>query len=390
MKKIIATVLVAVMALVMFSVAVSAENTLVIDFNTPEGQAAGTFFGNNCNYAEDAGTEGKIIARLVNLAPDGSDASAESEGGLFGNGIAVKFDAGADGEATIVLTLICPDHVNGAFNYRIYHSTNDADYVKEELDAVQDHVFFDYTIKVNIKKGENTIKFVQGVSPWGNGEGGNGWRVDIAKLVITLPEDSAPVDESEYHYVNASFDSFYVNDVLNFGEPDGAASDKLDARGRTVDGSDGSVSKFTLRGWIGFEEEIESFGYQINGKDPVYGDFKAATEDDVRGAGGENALRFQIEIDATQLKGTNNIVMVVKLANGAVVKIDDTLQATGPATPPNTSFTFVGVEDSQPATQPETQPETQPQTGDAEVAMIAVIAVLAIGAAVVFSKKRGF
>ena len=78
--------------------------------------------------------------------------------------------------------------------------------------------------------------------------------------------------------------------------------------------------------------------------------------------------------------------MVVKLANGAVVKIDDTLQTTGPATPPNTSFTFVGVEDSQPAT----QPETQPQTGDAVVAMIAVIAVLAMGAAVVFSKKRAF
>ena len=162
--------------------------------------------------------------------------------------------------------------------------------------------------------------------------------------------EGAPVDESEYHYVNASFDSFFVNDVLNFGEADGGASDKLDARDRTVDGSDGSVSKFTLRGWIGFQEEIDSFGYQVNGNDPVYGDFKAATEDAVRGAGGQNALRFQVEIDATQLKGTNNIVIVVKLANGAVVKVDDTLQATGPATPPNSSFKFIGVEDSQPAT----------------------------------------
>ena len=192
MKKIIATVLVVVMTLVLCSAAVNAENTLVIDFNTEEGRAAGTFFGNNCEYATDAGTDDKIVANLKNLAPDGSDATAEGEGGLFGNGIAVKFNSDADGEATVVATLICPDHVNGAFNYRLYHSTNDGEFVKEELNEVQDHVFFDYTIKVNVKKGENTIKFVQGVDPWGNGnESGNGWRVDIAKLSITLPEASA-------------------------------------------------------------------------------------------------------------------------------------------------------------------------------------------------------
>ncbi len=46
--------------------------------------------------------------------------------------------------------------------------------------------------------------------------------------------------------------------------------------------------------------------------------------------------------------------------------------------------------EAQPATQPSTEPETQPQTGDAAVAMFAVIAVLAMGAAVVFVKKRTF
>ena len=46
--------------------------------------------------------------------------------------------------------------------------------------------------------------------------------------------------------------------------------------------------------------------------------------------------------------------------------------------------------EAQPATQPSTEPETQPQTGDAAVAMFAVIAVLAMGAAVVFMKKRAF
>jgi hypothetical protein len=169
------------------SVDVPTEDALVIDFNTAEGQAAGTFFGKGCRYAEDTGTDGIVIAYLENFAPDGSDATAEGEGGLFGNGIAVKFDSGADGEATVVATLICPDHINGAADYRLYHSTNDGEYVKEELNEVQDHVFFDYTIKVNVKKGENTIKFVQGVNPFGKGECGNGWRVDIAKLAIVLP-----------------------------------------------------------------------------------------------------------------------------------------------------------------------------------------------------------
>ena len=69
---------------------------------------------------------------------------------------------------------------------------------------------------------------------------------------------------------------------------------------------------------------------------------------------------------------------VVKLTNGAIVKLDETLVATGPATPPNTSFTFIGV------------PEEVPATGDMTVAMFAVIAVLAMGAAVVFMKKRAF
>ena len=46
--------------------------------------------------------------------------------------------------------------------------------------------------------------------------------------------------------------------------------------------------------------------------------------------------------------------------------------------------------ETQPATQPATVPETIPQTGDVSVAMIAVIAVLVLGAAVVFMKKRSF
>ncbi len=219
----------------------------------------------------------------------------------------------------------------------------------------------------------------EGALSFQNGTEAKFWPDVHCKLIVVEPAATEPETEpaGEYTYNNASFDSFFVNDVLNFGKDDGAASDKLDEVDRTVDGSDGSVTKLVLRGWIGFAEEIESFGYQVNGKN-VFGDFAATTEDAVKKAGGENASRFQIEIDASALKGTNKIVAVVKLTNGAIVKLDETLVATGPATPPNTSFTFIGV------------PEEVPATGDMTVAMFAVIAVLAMGAAVVFMKKRAF
>ena len=232
----------------------------------------------------------------------------------------------------------------------------------------------------------------QGALCFQNGIEASFWPDTHIKLVVldstepgTEPETQPGTEPAaDYTYKNASFDSCYVDDLLNFGivfdgEPnsDGHASEKLDQKNRTVEDPDGNVKKLVLRGWIGFEEEIESFGYQLNGKN-VFGDFAAATEDAVKGAGGPNASRFQIEIDATQLKGTNKIVAIVKLANGVVVKIDESLEATGPATPPNTSFTFAGVAEEVPA------------TGDMTVAMFAVIAVLAMGAAVVFMKKRAF
>ena len=53
-------------------------------------------------------------------------------------------------------------------------------------------------------------------------------------------------------------------------------------------------------------------------------------------------------------------------------------------------FFATNPEDTDVPAQPVTQPETQPQTGDAAVAMIAVIAVLAMGAAVVFARKRSY
>ncbi len=148
-----------------------------------------------------------------------------------------------------------------------------------------------------------------------------------------------------------------------------------------VDGSDGSIANVGYYGWVGFEEAIDSFGYQINDDAPVFDSaFSFTTEDDIKLAenGGEYGQRFLIVVPTSELKGVNTIKAVVKLASGTVVDLDG---ATYGKDLPNTVIEYTG-----PAA-----PETDiPQTGDMTVAMFAVIAVLALGTAVVFMKKRTF
>ncbi|MBP5313187.1 MAG: dockerin type I repeat-containing protein [Clostridia bacterium] len=159
------------------------------------------------------------------------------------------------------------------------------------------------------------------------------------------PDVEEGVIGGEVSYRNASFDSFYVDGVLNFGKGDGKASDKLDEEDRTVgDGTD-SVNKLTLRGWIGFNgAEIEAFGYKIGNADPVYStSFVVNAEPAVIAAGGPFAKRFQVEVPVKGIEGNKEIVMMVKLSNGDEYAIDEELEAEGPATAPNTRFTYVGI-----------------------------------------------
>ena len=227
-------------------------------------------------------------------------------------------------------------------------------------------------VRLVINKGTDTL----GGQYW-TGLGG----IEVyGSYAVTAPAETQPETEpANYQLHGASFDTIYVNDVMNFGQPDGAASDKLDGVGRKVDGSDGSVQTIRLRGWIGFETEIAELGYQINGRN-YFGDYKVAPEAAVTDPanGGQYATRFDMTIDVSNLKGTNKIVAVAKLADGTIVKIDENVSANGAGTTPNTSFTYVGPADE------------NAQTGDFSVAMFAVIAVLAMGAAVVFAKKRTF
>lgn len=215
---------------------------------------------------------------------------------------------------------------------------------------------------------------------------------ELTKNASVISHEQAEIKEYDYTVKGSSFDTLIVNDVMNFNEPsengmiDGEASKKLDLHNRTVDGSDGSVTTITLRGWVGFDKAIDQFGVKINDTVTYDDGFKAETGQDVINAGGEFASRFAINVDPTTLTGTNRIVAVVKLANGVVVELDGQEHENGAGKTANTGFSYVGVAGGENPGGTE-QP---PVTGDATVSIFAIIVVLALCAALVLSKKRSF
>ena len=134
-------------------------------------------------------------------------------------------------------------------------------------------------------------------------------------------------DDAAAGKVAHSFDTFYVNGQMFFPE-DGGAGDKLTAINNTLtfDVEDLRES-LSLRGWMGFGQPIDQFGYFIDNYKMVFSpDYTKATEDGVKAAGGEHASRFEILVPMTELKGgTHMIGFVVKLADGTVVRLRENL-----------------------------------------------------------------
>jgi|GEM_PF-2381191 len=151
----------------------------------------------------------------------------------------------------------------------------------------------------------------------------------------------APSVNPGYTFRNASYDTLYVNGIAaNSG---GNASVWFDANlpTRTIERTFNVFKTIGFKGWIGFEEEIQAFGYQINDEEPVWGDFAVATEDAVKWDvfGGKNAMRFYIEVPVKELSGVNTIVAVVRV-NGKTVKIDGSLVNVSLPSP-DTTVTYI-------------------------------------------------
>ena len=139
-----------------------------------------------------------------------------------------------------------------------------------------------------------------------------------------------------------SFDTFYVNGQMYFPE-DGNAGGKLNDINNTLTfASAAELENITLRGWIGFDQAIDSFGYYVDNYEFVYGEFKTATEDGVLAAGGEFASRFEIKVPLEYLEGDDHFVgFIVKLADGTVAQLRAEITIDLPELPKDITDSFV-------------------------------------------------
>ena len=131
------------------------------------------------------------------------------------------------------------------------------------------------------------------------------------------------VEAAEAGQVNASFDTFYVNNQMYFPE-DGGAGGKLDNINNTITFGVGEAhDSMILRGWIGFNQPIDSFGYYLDNYKMVFNpDYTRPAEDGVKAAGGEHASRFEILVPLAHLVSNDHFAgFVVKLADGTIARL---------------------------------------------------------------------
>ncbi|MBP3571457.1 MAG: discoidin domain-containing protein [Clostridia bacterium] len=149
-------------------------------------------------------------------------------------------------------------------------------------------------------------------------------------------------DDAAAGKVSHSFDTFYVNGQMYFPE-DGGAGDKLTAQNNTVTFAEGEAhDSMILRGWVGFNQPIESFGYFLDNYEFVFNpDYTKPTEDGVKAAGGEHASRFEILVPLADLVYDDHFAgFVVKLADGTVVRLRENITVSLPAAPKQDDHNF--------------------------------------------------
>ncbi len=140
---------------------------------------------------------------------------------------------------------------------------------------------------------------------------------EVPVEVATPPHEPVTRDFDAAEGDALSYDQILVNgsEIAN-GNANVIAAKQL------IDGSDGSITSVSMHGWYGNANlAIDQFGYMIDGGEPVFGEFKVATEDGVLTAGGPYASRFTITVDTAELPaGSDHTVRAVaKLENGDIV-----------------------------------------------------------------------
>ena len=120
-----------------------------------------------------------------------------------------------------------------------------------------------------------------------------------------------------------SYDTIFVNDV-NVAEGNDETTG-VPAVKQLIDGSKGDVNTIAMRGWFGNKNsEIESYGYQIDDGEPIYGDFVVdeGDNDNIIAAGGESRFIVKVDVSGMTDGRTHTIRVVAKLKNGEIVKLN--------------------------------------------------------------------
>ena len=125
-------------------------------------------------------------------------------------------------------------------------------------------------------------------------------------------------------FYNGGYAAAGVHAAAIYVDAGGAAGAKFEETNREFDNAGFAIRNIGLRGWIGFDQPIKSFGYFANGvaqtgffREDFMSDADASA---VRAAGGDNALRFRIDIPVGIYSGTTTFVPFAQLADGTIVK----------------------------------------------------------------------
>ncbi|MBE6585451.1 MAG: hypothetical protein E7645_02865 [Ruminococcaceae bacterium] len=149
---------------------------------------------------------------------------------------------------------------------------------------------------------------------------------------VTLAPKMEPVDP-ENELVTATYDSITTHvstDTIYIGSTIVASGPEVPvyiiAANSILRDTDKVIESMTFRGWIGHNDSpAAQFGYAFDAAEPIWGEFKEATEDPVLAAGGgPNSQRFAIKVDISSLSdGKHSLYLLVKYEDGTIVAMNN-------------------------------------------------------------------
>ncbi|MBE6558495.1 MAG: hypothetical protein E7661_05750 [Ruminococcaceae bacterium] len=149
---------------------------------------------------------------------------------------------------------------------------------------------------------------------------------------VALTPKMEPVDP-ENEIVTATYDAITTHvstDTIYIGSDIVASGPEvpayITAAGSVLRDTNKAIDTMIFRGWVGHNESpVAQFGYAFDNGEPVWGEYKEATEDPVKAAGGgENSQRFAIKVDISGLsEAKHSLYLLVKYEDGTIVTMNN-------------------------------------------------------------------